>query len=237
MSDWMLKRFWQDAQVQEGPDGFAVHLDGRAVKTPAKAPLVVPNAGLAEAIAEEWRAVDEKIDPNVMPFTRSTNAAIDKVSEQFDEVSELIAAYADSDLLCYRADSPAELRQRQDTAWDALLDWAHKEHQLDLQAHSGVMHKPQSETAQAIALQLTRAQSPFQLTAFHDLVSMSGSFVIGLAAAAGREGPENLWKTSRIDELWQEELWGEDEEATQTAELKKEAFVHAAQFYALSTLA
>ena len=235
MSDWVVKRFWEDAAVVEGADGFAIWLDGRAVKTPAKAPLVVPTAELAEAIAAEWRAVEEQINPNVMPFTRSANAAIDKVSVQFDEVADLIAAYVDSDLLCYWADSPVELRLRQDAAWGKLLTWALQEHDLELQVHSGVMHKPQMEQPQKAAHQLARKQSVFQLTAFHDLVSMSGSFIIGLAAAVSLESPENLWKTSRIDETWQEELWGEDEEATQAAAVKEAAFVHAHRFYELST--
>ncbi len=235
MSSWEMKRFWQDATVQQADGGFAVLLDGRAVKTPAKAALVLPTAALAEAVACEWRAVEEKIEPNLMPYTRSANAAIDKVGEQFDEVAELIAAYADSDLLCYRADSPAELRARQDAAWDALLQWVEREHGLKLDAHSGVMHKAQALQMQELALHLTCELSSFQLTAFHDLVSMSGSFVIGLAAVEGWQSPEGLWEISRIDELWQEELWGKDEEATQTAAIKEAAFIHAAKFYRLTT--
>ncbi|MBU2980265.1 ATPase [Lentibacter algarum] len=235
MSEWALKRFWTEAKPLVVEGGYSITLDERAVKTPAKAALVVPTLGLAEAIAAEWRAVDTKIDPNVMPFTRSANAAIDKVSVQFDEVVELISAYADSDLLCYRADSPVELRSRQDSAWDVLLDWAKKEHGLKLTAHEGVMHKPQAAESLAVAQQLTQAMSAFELTAFHDLVGMSGSFVLGLATAAGVENPENMWKTSRIDELWQEELWGKDEEATQTAAIKEAAFAHAARFFELAT--
>lgn len=235
MSEWKLKRFWKEAGVERAEEGFLVLLDGRSIKTPAKAALVVPSEALAQAVAAEWAAVKEEIDPRVMPYTRSANAAIDKVAVQFDEVAALIAAYADSDLLCYRADSPAELRARQDAAWDKLLDWAKSEHALHMKVSEGVMYSAQAPAVVSNALALTKNLSPFGLTAFHDLVSLSGSFVIGLAATEKYESPENLWKTSRIDEIWQEELWGEDEEASEMAAKKADAFAHAASFYNLTT--
>ena len=113
MTEWKLKRFWTEASVSETDGGYAVLLDGRGVKTPAKTSLVVPTVELARAIAEEWDAQEGTIDPTTMPFTRSANAAIDKVTHQFDEVVNLLAEYGETDLLCYRADAPVELTQRQ----------------------------------------------------------------------------------------------------------------------------
>lgn len=233
MSVWTPKRFWQAAAVTEAPGGFTVTLDGRAVKTPAKAPLVVPTRALAEAIATEWQAQDKVVDPRTMPFTRSANAAIDKVAVQFDEVAELIAAYGASDLICYRAEAPAELVARQAAGWDPLMAWAGAALGAPLVATTGVMHHPQPpESLEALA-RLVRGLTPFELTAAHDLVGLSGSLVIGLAALHGHATPETLWQLSRIDETWQQELWGVDEEAAAMDDQRRLAFLHAARFHAL----
>ena len=143
MSDWKAKRFWKAADVAETNHGFTVHLDGRAVKTPAKAPLVVPTRAMAQAIAKEWDAQDGLIAPDTMPVTRAANAAIDKVTHQHDEVAQMIAGYGDTDLLCYRADSPVELVARQAAAWDPLLDWAADTLEARLKPVTGIMHSPQ----------------------------------------------------------------------------------------------
>ena len=124
MAGWAAKRFWTDVTLVELPGGYGIRLDARPVKTPAKAPLVVPTRGLADAIAIEWRAQQGVIDPTGMPFTRSANSAIDKVAAQRAEVVDLIAAYGDADLICYRATVPARLVARQSAAWDPLLTWA-----------------------------------------------------------------------------------------------------------------
>lgn len=233
MSGWTPKRFWQAAAVAEAPGGFTVTLDGRAVKTPAKAPLVVPTRPLAEAIAAEWQAQEKVVDPRTMPFTRSANAAIDKVAVQFDEVAELIAAYGASDLVCYRAAEPAGLVARQAAGWDPLLVWAAEALGAPLVATTGVMHRAQPAESLAVLAALVRGLTPFELTAAHDLVGLSGSLVIGLAALRGQDDPEALWRLSRIDETWQQELWGVDEEAAEMDEARRLAFLHAARFHRL----
>lgn len=230
MADWALKRFWKEARVAEAEGGHTVTLDGRSVKTPAKAALVVPTRALALAIAEEWDAQEGTVNPAAMPYTRSANAAIDKVAHQFDEVAQMLADYGDSDLLCYRAESPAELVARQAAAWDPLLDWAAHALGAPLAAQAGVMHVPQRAESLAALAARVRALTPFELTAFHDLVSISGSLVIGLAAAEGQAGIAELWAASRIDERWQEEQWGRDEEAAAMEEDKRRAFLHAQSF-------
>lgn len=231
MSEWKAKRFWKQATVAPEGDGFTVLLDGRTIRTPARQPLVVPVRALADRIAAEWDAQQDKIDPNTMPFTRSANAAIDKVRAQRAEVNDLIAAYGDADLLCYRAEAPVELVARQAAAWDPLLAWARDEQGLDLQAFTGVVHQPQSAGALARAAELTKAMDAFELAAFHDLVSLSGSFVLGLAAARRMRPPQELWELSRLDETWQQEHWGIDDEAAASAAIKSAAFQHAAELF------
>lgn len=234
MSAWTAKRFWKDVNVIEQDGGFAIQLDTRAVKTPAKAALTVPTRAMAEAIAKEWDAVTEKVDPNVMPFTRSANAAIDKVAMQFDEVAKLLAAYGGSDLLCYRAETPDALVQRQNDGWDPLLDWAHETYGARLKATVGIMPIEQDETALSVLTAPLFEATPFELAALHDLIAMSGSFVLALCVTQRRLSPQQAWDLSRIDEDWQIEQWGADEDAAQVVEIKRTAFLHAAKFHEMA---
>lgn len=235
MSEWAAKRFWTDATVEPQAGGFAVLLDGRGVKTPAKASLLLPTAQMGKAIAAEWQAQTDKIDPMTMPFTRAANAAIDKVAVQHAEVADMIAAYGDSDLICYRAENPVELVERQAQVWDPLVDWSKTALGAPLEVHSGIIHKPQDKKSVAALRAQTHDMTAFQLAAFHDLVSLSGSLIIGFAAAAHFQTGKDLWAASRVDENWQMELWGEDEDALALAETKREAFVNALTFYDLAS--
>lgn len=214
--------------------GYTVHLDGRPVRTPAKAALIVPTQALAEAIAAEWQRQEGQIEPNSMPFTRSANAAIDKVTPQRADVVRLLADYGDSDLVCYRAQSPAELVARQTEAWDPLLDWAESVLAVRLSPVVGVVHSPQSIDALDRLHTHVTALDNWSLTAFHDLVSLSGSLVIAFAALHDLHAPDILWRLSRIDETWQTEQWGNDEEAQQFAREKESDFLHAKRFHDLS---
>jgi len=220
--------------VVEVANGYTVHLDHRPVRTPAKSALIVPTRALAEAIAAEWQAQEGQIDPNKMPFTRSANAAIDKVVPQQAEVVRLLAAYADADLICYRAESPAELVARQAKAWDPLLDWAESDLAARLTPVVGVVHVPQSADALNRLHGHVSALDVWALTAFHDLVTLSGSFVIGFATLCGLYVPDVLWNLSRIDETWQKEQWGSDEEAQLLASRKESDFLQAKSFHDLS---
>jgi len=230
---WAPRRFWTEARAEAVEGGHTVRLDGRPVKTPAKAPLVLPSRALAEAVAAEWDAQQEVVDPRRMPVTRSANAALDKVTPQFDEVADLIAAYGDSDLLCYRATDPAELVARQADAWDPWLSWAREHYGARLSATAGVIHVAQpADSLERLAAGI-RSLSAFELTALHDLVSLSGSLVLGLAVAEAALDPERGWRLSRIDEDWQIEQWGVDEDAAEAAEAKRAEFLHAHRFLAL----
>ena len=191
MTEWKLKRFWDAAHVTEVENGFAVQLDGRPVKTPAKTPLVVPTQALARRIAAEWDAVETAINPAAMPYTRSSNAAIDKVSAQHGEVADMLAAYGDADLTCYRASGPEDLIARQSEAWDPLLDWADETLGARLIPVEGVMHAPQSPQSLTALSNRTHALDVFELTAFHDLVSLSGSLIIGFCCHSSPSGTKN----------------------------------------------
>ena len=231
MSDWSLKRFWSDVDVDEMQGGFTVRLDSRALKTPAKADLWLPTRALADDVASEWRAVEGTVTPSTMPMTRMANSAIDKVRGQKSEIAELLAAYGETDLLCYRAEGPERLVARQAAAWDPLLQWAGSALELSFRVAAGIRPINQDPSVKVQCLEYISAYSEFQLAAFHDLVTLPGSLVIGFAAAFEREPPEALWDLSRLDEVWQIEQWGMDEEAEASNRLKRQAFVDAARFF------
>ncbi|SHG77921.1 ATP12 family chaperone protein [Cognatishimia maritima] len=234
MSGWNTKkRFWKDVSVSEQDAGFGVLLDGRSLKTPAKTAVIVPNAKIAEAIAAEWDAQGDQIDPLSMPVMRWANAALDKVALQHAEVADMLADYGGTDLLCYRAVSPEALVARQAEAWDPLLDWAAERYNARLVPVRGVMFQAQDAGALERLRQEVHAFSNFELAAFHDLVSLSGSLILGFAAVEDLKPVTELWNCSRLDELWQEEQWGRDEEAHALAETKKSAFVQARNHFDL----
>lgn len=234
MSEWKAKRFWKEAQVCEEEGGFGITLDTRRVKTPAKRTLVVPTRGFADAIAAEWDAQGEQIDPMSMPFTRSANAALDKVAIQHSEVADMLAAYGDSDLLCYRADYPDALVARQKEQWDPVLDWAAEALGARLEPRHGVMHAPQDSVVLERLTARVHRFSAFELAGFHDLVSLSGSLILGFAATHDLFAPKVVWDISRLDEIWQSEEWGKDDEAEAAAAVKEQAFIHAKQVFDLS---
>ncbi len=230
MTEWKAKRFWTEAQVAEVEGGWEVRLDGRPVRTPGKQPLVLPTLALAEAIAAEWDAQEGVIDPLSMPCTRTANSAIEKVAPQKAEVAALLAAYGESDLLCYRAEGPAALIERQAAAWDPLLDWARTVLGAPLVPTAGIVHVAQPADSLSRLAARVAALGPFELAAFHDLVALSGSLVIALAVLDGHAPPEALWDVSRIDEMWQEEQWGTDEEAAEAAARRRGDFLQAKTF-------
>lgn len=231
MTEWKAKRFWKEASVTEVDGGFRVLLDGRGVSTPGKLPLIMPTRAMAEAVAAEWDAQEAEIRPLTMPHTRSANSAIERVTPQLEAVTEMLLGYADTDLLCYRADGPVELTQRQAAAWDPVLDWAAEAFGARLEPRTGVMWVSQPDASIAALAKPLRAVTPFPMTALHDLVTLSGSLVLGLAVAHRHISAKEAWRLSRIDETWQMEQWGADEEAEEAAALKEAQFLHAESFW------
>lgn len=233
MSGWKAKRFWKTATAEPCDGGFTVRLDGRAVKTPAKAALVLPTLAMAQAVAAEWDAQTGAVKPETMPVTRAANSAIDKLTVQFDEVVGLLAAYGASDLLCYRATGPEGLVARQAAGWDPLLQWAAAELNAPLRTTAGIVHVDQPPESVARLHALTAAFTPFELAAFHDLVAISGSLILAFAVTRNRISAEDAFGLSRIDEHWQAELWGVDDEAAALEAFKKQALLEAARFWEL----
>ena len=231
MSEWKPKRFWQDVSISKVGNGYSVLLDGRGVNTPAKASLILPTLQLAKAIAAEWSAQGEVLDPAAMPFTGAANAALDKVTDQFQEVAELVSAYAETDLFCYRAEAPRELVERQQRAWDPMLNWSRDALNAPLNIAHGVMfiHQP-LQSIKALRSCINKF-TPFELTALYDLVGLSGSLVAGLAVIEGHETPESVWDICQVDEIWQKEQWGQDEIAEELTRGKRTKFLQAFNFY------
>ena len=224
-----MKRFYKQVSVEDG----AILLDGRPVRTPARAPLVLSSPALADAVADEWRAQGEDIDPRSMPLTGLANAAIDRVAPDPAAFARPLAAYAESDLLCYRADAPEELVERQAGAWDPLLDCARGRYDVHFTVTSGVIHAPQPPATVARLGEALLARDAFALAAMSPLVTIGGSLVAALALAEGRIGAEQAFDMTHLDELWQAEHWGEDQLALEARAARRLDFMAAAQLLTL----
>ncbi len=233
MSEWKAKRFWDEVHVEAVDSEYRVLLDARALNTPGKLPLILPTRALADAVAAEWRAQEGNIQPLTMPHTRSANSAVERVATQHAEVAAMLSAYGETDLLCYRAHSPDELTQRQAEAWDPMLDWAADRYGARLVTVAGVLPVDQEPGALAALAGAVAQTDAFPLTALHDLITLTGSLVLGLAISEGRISANEGWDLSRIDEDWQIAQWGKDDEAERMAEAKRAQLLHAETFWTL----
>jgi chaperone required for assembly of F1-ATPase len=228
-----VKRFWKDVAVERVGEGWTVRLDGREVKTPARAALVVPTERLAEAIAEEWRGVEGEIDPRAMPLTGLANAAIDRVAPDRRIFAGGLARYAEADLACYRSEWPPELAERQSAAWDQLLAWARRRYDVDFSTTSGLLHVPQPQaTVERLAHEVD-TRDAFRMAGLSSLVAAGGSLIAGLAVVEKAMSAEEAWAAVSIDERWQLEQWGADSEAEKALENKRGDFMAAARFLEL----
>lgn len=207
----LRKRFYTSAGVAEGPDDFAVTLDGKQVRTPGKNLLAAPTRDLAEAIAAEWEAQKDDIDPMAMPLTRLANSVIDGVAGNVQAVADDAAKYFETDLLFYRAGFPDALIARQAEHWDPVLRWAAD----DLGAHfilaEGVIHVAQPETAVAAA-RGALPKDAWPVGAFHVATTLTGSALLALALKHGVLDAGQIWAAAHVDEDWNREKWGADEE-------------------------
>jgi chaperone required for assembly of F1-ATPase len=208
-----MKRVYRAVAVAPGDGGWQVMLDSRVLRTPAKAPLLLPNRTLAEAVAAEWDAQVETVVPATMPLMRLAATAIDRVVPQRARVIDEVAGYAGTDLVCYRADRPAELVARQQAIWQPLVDWATLRYDAPLLVTTGVVPRPQPAGVVAAIQAAVAAFDDFGLTALHGLTTACGSVVIALALADSHLEPEAAWQASQLDETYQIEKWGEDAEA------------------------
>lgn len=227
------RRFYTSVSVEPRDGGFAVLLDGREVRTPAKNKLVVPVAALADAIAAEWGALGERIDPASMPVTRLVNTALDAVASAMEDVAADIAAFAGNDLLCYRAEAPAGLVRRQAEAWDPPLAWAERTLGAPLTVQTGMMPIEQpSASLEAMRGALDRFD-PIGLAALHVMTTLTGSAVLALAHAENAVSLEDAWAAATVDERWQAEQWGRDAEAEARDALRRAEFTAASRCLSL----
>ena len=220
-----MRRFYKEVAIVDG----AILLDGRPVKTPARASLALPTPALAEAVAQEWRMQGEEIDPRTMPLTGLSNAAIDRVAPDPEAFARPLAAYAESDLLCYRADAPAELVARQAEAWDPLLGWARARFDITFTITTGIVHAPQPPAMIARLRAALLAYDAFGLAALSPLITIGGSLVTALALAEDEIDADMAFDLTHLDELWQARRWGEDKLALEARASRRRDFMAAAE--------
>jgi chaperone required for assembly of F1-ATPase len=211
-----VRRLYQAVTVAASPDAgpaFRILLDGKPVRTPAKEVLEVPTRTCAEAVAAEWAAQREHIDPAIMPLTKLVCSAVDGVRGREGEMREAIGKYLASDLLCYRASGPVALVRRQAALWDPVLAWGRDVLGVPLIVTTGVMPVRQPETAQTALARTLAEQGPFTLAALYVMTALMGSALLALAHARGQLGLAEAWAAAHIDEDWQISQWGEDAQA------------------------
>lgn len=226
------KRFYKDVGVGEGEGGFTILLDGRPVRTPASALLAVPTRALAEAMAAEWAAQGTEIDPFSMPLTRLVNVALDRVAPEIAAVRDEVVRYAGSDLVCYRAEGPQTLVERQAHHWDGVLDWMRDQHGARFFLAQGIRHVAQPEEALAkVEQQVPR--EPLALSAVHSMTTLMGSALLALAVAEGALDAPAAWDAAHVDEDFNREQWGEDEAAAARRAARRTEMDAAAQLLAL----
>ena len=227
------KRFYERVDVADRGGGFALLLDGKPVRTPGKAQLILPSRALAEAVAEEWRAQKQRIDPATMPLTRLANSAIDGVPGREHAVIDDILAYAGSDLLCYRADGPGGLIEAQETHWDPVIVWAKSALGAPLVLSEGVVHVAQPQSSIDRLKEALDGRDTFSLAALHVMTALTGSALLALAVALGQMSPEEAWDAAHVDEDWQIGQWGEDAEAAARRTARRNDFAAAARLLSL----
>lgn len=205
-----MKRFYTAATAIPTGGGWTVALDGRPVRTPGRAPLDLPTPRLAEAVAAEWAAQGDVLQPATMPLTGFAYAAIDRVAPDAAAFAASLAAFAESELLCYRADGPPALIARQAAVWDPLLAWARARYDVGFFITSGIVHAAQPAATLARIAAAYAAFDVFRLAALHPVVTIAGSAIIGLAVAERHLDADTAYAAGQLDELWQAEQWGRD---------------------------
>jgi len=225
-----MRRFWKEVTLEQSTFGYAVRLDGRPVKTPTRNELALPTRSLANAVVAEWDAVEKNIDPARMPMTGFANAAIDRVGPDREAFAAAIAAYGETDLMCYRAAQGEALAERQAEIWDPWLNWARGRYDVSFVIVEGIIHKPQPEGTLEKLRAAVAARGTFELAAMAKLAHLSGSLIATLAVVEHVGAAKDIWNAACLDELWQEELWGADYWAQKNRSDRESEFLQAVQF-------
>lgn len=227
------KRFWTKASLREDSDGFAILLDSKEVKTPNGQALRIHQKTLAEAICEEWQAQSETIAPESMPMFKFTVTALDRVAPQRHGVIDELMGYASHDLLCYRAEDDPLLGAYQEKIWQPYLNWAEDELGVSLKVFKGVMPKSQGEESFPVLRHCLEGYNNFELSGLHCLITVGGSLILGLAAMRGYQPIDAIVKACQLDELWQQDKWGYDDEATARLASSRQLLVSANEYLTL----
>ncbi len=233
MSAPKLKRFYEEVAIVTVTGGFEIKLDGKPLRSPEQNALHLPNTALSEALAQEWRVQGEEISPSTMPLTKLAFTAADRVTPNRDAVIEQISAFANSDVICYRAPEPGELVKRQKECWDPILHWADAELGAEMRTGEGIGYIAQDMDALDALTAAFSDKSDFHLAALYSLAVIGNSLVIALAVAEGEIGAEDAFQCANCDELYQSEKWGDDEEAQARLKERAEEFRAAAEFLKL----
>jgi chaperone required for assembly of F1-ATPase len=220
----MVKRFFEQAEAVEKHDGFGVRLDRHELKTPARRELRVPTRALADALAAEWQNSGAEIDTMAMPLNRLVNTALDRVTDQYDATVAQFVAYGETDLLCYRATHPDSLVNRQNEVWNTHLAWAENRHRLHFRLAEGIQPVRQTDATLSRLHEIAAyaTPDPLRLTGLVQAASLLGSAVLALAVTDGAVQTETAYQAAFLDELYQIEQWGADEEATQRLAHRRE---------------
>ena len=228
-----MKRFWKSAQAIQNDGSWGVELDGRPLRTPARKPLSVPTQRLAEDIAAEWNAAEDKIDRRAMPLTGLANAAIDRVAPDKKSFASGIAKYAEADLASYRAEGPQGLIDAQAEHWDELLAWGRRRFDVDFRTTNGLLHVDQPPATVERLGHAVSALDPYRLAGLSPLVTIGGSLLAALGVLEEVFTPEWAWEAVSVDDRWQLEQWGSDAEAEAALDNRKRDFLVAARFLEL----
>jgi chaperone required for assembly of F1-ATPase len=213
------RRFYKKAEAGALGNAFAVLLDGKVAKTPGRKPLAVPQRPLAEALAAEWEAQGQRLEPASMPLTRIVNAAIDRVTGEMAAVRADVVKYAGTDLICYRSEGPQSLVDAQEAAWSPIIAWARQALGARFILAAGIVHVKQDASALTAIDHVLRPLDALSLAALHTVTTLTGSAVIALALQRGQLSVEEAWAAAHVDEDWQMAQWGGD-----TAALARRAF-------------
>jgi len=229
-----MKRFWKEVSVEPGDAGWRVTLDGRPIRTQGGKPQIVPNAALAEALAAEWRAQGDEIDPQAFPLRDLADFALDHVAADRTAAIADLLRYAETDTLCYRADPDEPLYRRQLALWEPLVAAFEARHDVRLERVSGIVHRPQPEATLAKLGEALAAHDDFTLAALATLAPLAASLTVALAALEPEADAAALYAAANAEQDWQAELWGWDPEAECARAIKLAAFVKAVQFARLA---
>jgi chaperone required for assembly of F1-ATPase len=228
-----VRRFYRDVTTAPSAAGVGLQLDGKAVRTPGRRSLRVPGSRLADAIAAEWSAQGDTIEPHSMPLTGLANAAIDRIAPDSGAFAAGLAQFGESDLLCYRAEGPEKLVARQAEHWDPLLAWARRRYDVELRVTAGIVHQPQPAATVERLTRAVAARDAFHLAGLSPLVTVSGSLIIALAVEEEAVDVATAWAAAALEDHWQLEKWGEDAEAVKALAARRADFEAGARFLAL----